>query len=87
METNAQFALFDIDTGPHPLQRGAPGRGRRALHGRASPGVLGGRTGLNTNTCQPEEGNKGENVAPRPRPVGSICSSQDFAFVQSRNNG
>lgn len=31
-------------------------------------------------------GTKGENVAPRPRPVGSICSSQDFAFVQSRNN-
>lgn len=30
---------------------------------------------------------KGGNVAPRPRPVGSICSSQDFAFVQSRNNG
>lgn len=31
METNAQFALFDIDTGPHPLQPGAAGRGRGAL--------------------------------------------------------
>lgn len=31
METNALFVLFDIDTGPHPLQRGAPGRGRGVL--------------------------------------------------------
>lgn len=54
-------ALFDMDTGPHPLQWGAAGRGRRVLvRRRASPGVLGGRTRVNTHTCQPEEGNKGE---------------------------
>ena len=50
------------------------------------PVVLGGRAGGNTNTCQPEERTKEGNVAPRRRPVGSICSSQDFAFVQPCNN-
>jgi len=49
--------------------------------GHASRVVLGGRTRGNTNTCQPEEGEQKEaNVAPRPRPVGSICSSQDFCI-------
>ncbi len=44
-----------------------------------------GREGTQIHANQ-RRGTKGENVAPRPRPVGSICSSQDFAFVQSCNN-
>lgn len=61
---------------------------------QASPVVLGGRcrgvrggTQIHANQRRLERGQRGENVALRPRPVGSICSSQDFAFVQSGNNG
>lgn len=44
-----------------------------------------GRGGIQIHANQRLRTKEG-NVAPRPRPVGSICSSQDFAFVQSFNN-
>lgn len=38
--------------------------GQSAGGGHPSPGVLGGRTRVNTNTCQPEEGNKRGKCSP-----------------------
>lgn len=38
------------------------------------------------NTAQLLGGGQKGNGARSPGPVGSICSSQDFAFVQSGNN-
>lgn len=44
-----------------------------------------GRGGIQIHANQRLRTKEG-NVAPRPRPVGSICSIRDFAFVQSCNN-
>lgn len=54
-----------------------------AFHPKSSWVV--GRGGIQIHANQRLRTKEG-NVAPRPRPVGSICSSQDFAFVQSFNN-